>query len=304
MLIEQAFFSLPEVLHGSGYQQQDYESGIVGAFTLSLLQVLNGRNVPNPVGCLQSEKMFRAGGDFPGHPAPRYLRADLFVDVTRMTVANRRLAQYGWRHNAWLEGKFLRRPAAGANTHSPNKTSSVASFAADLIRLAVLVPEAIGGLSKAGRYFLHVYDQPPEFYLTFQNRAWCKRICSEGANTINIGNLGNEPATFHRLLGDMGDLSMSLTVTNFVAKPIISVHRPVYWCHLTRIDTVQATLGDRSVSINADRTVVSEHPDALDRIAAHVAGHLHIAPDSRETIPAPEVDEAEPEGELGEQENV
>jgi hypothetical protein len=46
MLIEEAFFSLPEILHGSGYQTQSYESGIVSALTLSLLQVLNGRNAP------------------------------------------------------------------------------------------------------------------------------------------------------------------------------------------------------------------------------------------------------------------
>jgi len=170
MLIEQAFFSLPEVLHGSGYQHQDYESGVVAAFSLSLLQELNGRNVPNPIGCMQSEKMFRQGGDFRGCPGPRYLRADLFANFSRLTVGNRRLAQYGWRHNAWLEGKFLRRPDVALDTHSPNKTSTVASFLADLIRLAVLVPERVGHDSFSGRYFLHVYDQPPEYYLTFHNR--------------------------------------------------------------------------------------------------------------------------------------
>jgi hypothetical protein len=301
MLIEQAFFSLPEVLHGSGYQQQDYESGIVGAFTLSLLQVLNGRNVPNPIGCLQSEKMFRTGGDFPGCTNPRYLRADLFVDVSRMTVANRRLAQYGWRHNAWLEGKFLRRPTAAPNTHSPNKTSAVASFAADLIRLAVLVPDKVGEQSIAGRYFLHVYDQPPEYFLTFRDRIWCKRICTEGAQTIMLENFGNEPATMRRLLGDMGNLSVSLSVTNFVARPIVSVHRPVYWCYLTRIDSVQATLGDHSFKIAADRNVTSQSEDSLTRLAAHVASRLHIAPDSRETIAAPEVENDEPDAALGQQ---
>lgn len=48
MLIEQAFFSLPEVLHGTGYQSQSYEYGIVSVLILSLLKVLNGRNAPNP----------------------------------------------------------------------------------------------------------------------------------------------------------------------------------------------------------------------------------------------------------------
>lgn len=62
MLIEQAFFSLPEVLHGTGYQSQSHESGIASALTLSLLQVLNGRKVPNPIGCLQSERLYRIYG--------------------------------------------------------------------------------------------------------------------------------------------------------------------------------------------------------------------------------------------------
>ena len=62
MLTEQAFFSLPIALHGTSYQSQSYESGIVTALTLSLLQVLNGRNVQNPIGCLQNERLCRIYG--------------------------------------------------------------------------------------------------------------------------------------------------------------------------------------------------------------------------------------------------
>ncbi|MBD5802676.1 hypothetical protein AZOA_21060 [Azoarcus sp. Aa7] len=35
---------------------------MVSALTLSLLQVLNGRNVPNPIGCLQGERLHRIDG--------------------------------------------------------------------------------------------------------------------------------------------------------------------------------------------------------------------------------------------------
>lgn len=62
MLIQQASFSQPEVLHGTDYQSQSYECGIGSALPLSLLQVLNGRNVPNPIGCLQSERLYRIDG--------------------------------------------------------------------------------------------------------------------------------------------------------------------------------------------------------------------------------------------------
>ncbi len=290
MLMEQAFFSLPEVLHGSGYLQQDYEAGVVAAFAMSLLQVLNGRNVPNPISCLQSEKMFRAGGDFRGAAAARYFRADLFMNIGSMTVGNKRLAQYGWRHNAWLEGKFFRRPSAPPETHSTAKTQTVAGMMADLIRLAVFVPERTDKPSRAGRYMLHVYDQPPEYYLTFQKRAWTKKLCAEGVQDIVIGDLGAEGESFQRLLGALPDLQLNLRVTNFVAKPIHTEHYPVYWCHLTRLDTVTARFGAHSFALRADRRIEVSSADALDQIAAYVADRLHIKPGSRETEPAPEVE--------------
>jgi len=58
MFTEGAFSTLPEILLGSGYQKQDYESGLVGAFSLALLQALNGRNIANQISCMQHEKLF------------------------------------------------------------------------------------------------------------------------------------------------------------------------------------------------------------------------------------------------------
>ena len=156
VLIEQSFFSLPEVLHGSGYQTQSYESGIVSALTLSLLQVLNGRNVPNPIGCLQSERLYRNDGLYQPGGSPRYLRADLFADVNRLYVANKRLSQYGWRHHLWLECKFLRGQAGEVgNQHAGNKSPATGAILADLLRLALLVPET-ASKTHSSRYFLHV----------------------------------------------------------------------------------------------------------------------------------------------------
>ena len=45
MLFEQAFYYLPEIMAGANYPAQDYEGGIVGAYTMALLQALNGRNI-------------------------------------------------------------------------------------------------------------------------------------------------------------------------------------------------------------------------------------------------------------------
>ena len=216
MLLEQAFLALPEVLHGSGYQRQDYEAGIVSAFSLAVLQVLNGRNVNNPIGCIQSERLFRSGGLYDGVADPRYLRTDLFLDVSRLFVANKRLGQYGWRHNLWLEGKFFRGGAGDGTQHSGNKTNYVALILADLLRLCTLVPEK-GAQSIAGRYFLHVYDAHPQYYLTYRSRSWCKKICESGTHDLTLEGLNTEPASVRRLLGELESIKAEINVTNLNA---------------------------------------------------------------------------------------
>jgi len=290
VLIEQAFFSLPEVLHGSGYQTQSYESGIVSALSLSLLQVLNGRNVPNPIGCLLSERLYRYDGIYNQGAQPRYLRADLFADVNRLYVANKRLSQYGWRHDNWLECKFLRGQAGNGDSHAGNKSPITGSVLADLLRLALLIPEP-GNQTRAGRYFLHVYDADPKFYLTFRGRPWCKSLVAVGEQEIHISQLDAEPNTIKRLIGELPGLDVKLRVTNFHAGPLHVEHRPVYWCWLTRIDKVEASLGDDSVIINLNRTI-TQTGGGLTTIAAFLAERIAILPDSPDTQP-PRPDEQE-----------
>lgn len=290
MLIEQSFFSLPEVLHGSGYQTQSYESGIVSALTLSLLQVLNGRNAPNPIGCLQSEKLYRSNGMF-GPVGPRYLRADLFADVARLRVANKRLSQYGWRHENWLECKFLRGQAGeNGDRHAGNKSPATGAILADLLRLALLIPET-EKKTHSSRYFLHVYDAEPKFYLTTQSRPWCKGLVKVGEQDIHLSRLDNEPKAVKKLIGDLPGLDVKLKVTNFHAGPLHVQHRPIYWCWLTRIDKVEASRGRDTVTIAADRTI-TQSENGLTLIAAFVAERLAILPESPDTQP-PRPDEQE-----------
>lgn len=289
MIVEQAFLQLPEILHGSGYQQQDYEAGIVGALSLSVLQVLNGHNTANPITCLQHERLFRKGGIYSGAQSPRYLRADLYVNVGKLFVANKRLSQYGWRHNAWVEAKFLRNQTDNGSKHSPNKTANVANFLADIIRLAILVPE-INDETAQGRYFLHVYDSDPKYYLTFGNRVWMKSLCQSGEHKISLQNLENEPATVKRLLGEFPGLSVDLSVTNTVLKPLVTYNPPCYWMYLTRIDAIKVTLNRNTFEQRFDRSIEKSSPQALENIASEVASLLHIDPKSSESEPPIEVE--------------
>lgn len=290
MLLEQSFFSLPEVLHGSGYQTQSYESGIVTALTLSFLQVLNGRNAPNPIGCFQSEKLYRSDGLFRPGGNQRYLRADLFADVGRLRVANKRLSQYGWRHNLWLECKFLRGQAGDGTKHATNKSPTTGSMLADLLRLALLIPER-EQQTHSSRYFLHVYDADPKFYLTVRDRPWCKSLVKVGEQELHFCNLDQEPKAVKKLIGELPGLDVRLKVTNFYAGPLHVEHRPVYWCWLTRIDKIEASLDTHKATIDVNRTI-TQSPEGLAALAAFVAERLAIMPESPDTQP-PRPDEQE-----------
>lgn len=292
MLIEQAFFHLPEILHGSGYQPQEYEYGIVGAFSLALLQTLNGRNAPSPIGFLQHERRYRVGGVYTGVQDPRHLRADLYLDSSRLHIASRRLSQYGWRHRNWIEAKFMRGQAGDADKHSTNKTNYVAGHLADLVRLACLVPEDRADESTTGRYFLHVYDAQPEFYLTYR-RPWCRSICMVGVRSLSLATLETEVGSVRSVLGDLPNLTIDLRVTNFVIRPTDTSHLPCYWCILTRLDQIKITHGTHSMTISPDRTIQLNGSDDMDQIAAFVATTLHIPPASPESAPPPQVDPEE-----------
>ena len=108
MLIEQALFSLPEVLTGGGYPKQDYEGGIVAALGQSLLQELNGRNAVNPLSHLIAERLYLKTGFAGANGKKRYLRADLHLNLKPLRLGTKRLSGFGWRHSNWIEAKFFR----------------------------------------------------------------------------------------------------------------------------------------------------------------------------------------------------
>lgn len=291
MFTEGAFATLPEILLGSGYQKQDYESGLVGAFSLALLQALNGRNVANPISCMQHEKLFRSGGILVEEGQRRYLRADLFLRLDPLSVGNRRLSQYAWRHENWIEAKFFRKQAGADGTqNSTNKSNHVGNVIADLVRLCALVPEE-NDLSRAGRYFLHCYDAHPDRYLAFRGRTWLKSVIAPGRQKISMPDLSDEKATIRRIVGDLGNLSIEISATNFVIEPVSVEHRPIYHCILTRIDGFEITLDGQSSALRSSRQV--ENRQRLSEIATFVAQRLHIQPSEEEAPDVPEEEQNE-----------
>lgn len=284
MLYEQAFHHLPEVLHGSGYHSQSYEAGIVGAYSLALLQCLNGRNVRNPISCIVHEKPYSLDPSraFKVGAKTRYLRADLHLNSKKLLVATEALEQYAWRHYNWLEAKFMRGQSDGESSSS-NSTTHTALLIADLIRLSILAP--CGKKSRTGRYLLHVYDAEPGRYLTLKKRSYLKRLLSAGSQELDLGDLSVLPAGFKKHLGDLSKLRLCLNVTNYILDPVSHVVNPRYWMILTRIDGIYAELDSDYLIVDTDGTRIMSSSKALESIRAYVVERIGIPEGSGEDTP-------------------
>jgi hypothetical protein len=268
MIIEQAFVALPELLLGNHYPLHSYEAGIVGVLSMAILQELNGRNIQHPIQHLQAERRY--------HPES-VRRVDLYVNLRRLMVANERLGTYGWRHCNWVEAKFYRNKS-NAQRHATNKAAYQGQLIADMIRLTCLVPLALGKRDYNGRYFLHVYDDEPKYYLAYQNRPWVKALHQAGRQDIIIQHLADESATAKSQFGEgLQDLTIQATVTNLVNYPLTRAGDAThYWCVLTRFENFSVTFGPLSFQIHTNRVTWESQAGAYAQIVATVGELLGV----------------------------
>jgi hypothetical protein len=256
MVIEQAFYNLPEILVGSGYAKQEYEAGIVSAFSLAILQELNGRNAPNPISFLCAEKRFSKNID--------KLRADIHVRLANLYSGSRDYSEFGFRHSNWIEAKFFR---LGKGT--PPSTQNLGSVVADLFRLIALVPiepakDKDGqdtNLTITGRYFLHIYYGDPLKHLnpnkkqTGEKRKWVKKLFGDGFQKIDGFDLATETDSFFTLLGTgFKTATCKLNITNFRIEPRSPAKENYYSLFLGRIESAELSFNGRTYSFNSDRT--------------------------------------------------
>jgi hypothetical protein len=280
VLVEQAFYNLPEILVGSGYAKQEYEAGIVSAFSLALLQELNGRNVPNPISSITAEKRF--GSEI------KKLRADLHVRLERLYVGSRVYSEFGFRHSNWIEAKFFR---AGKGT--PPSTQNLGSVVADIIRLVALVPierakkkqDNDPDISVTGRYFLHVYYGDPLAHLNpnrkspkegqAAQRSWVQQLLSVGESEINDFELADETDTFFTHLGSgLRTATCSIRTTNFKIAPRDPAQEKFYTFLLTRIDEGSLSFEDRTFHFMSNRTWECDPPNSFEQLRQAVASRI------------------------------
>jgi len=270
MIIEQAFHNLPEVLVGSGYAKQKYEAGIVTAFSLAILQELNGRNIADPIGCLCAEMQYP--------DIPKKLRADLHVQLDRLHSGSRDYSEFGFRHSNWVEAKFFR----GGGESKPS-TQNIVTVIADLLRLVVLVPIQTAKRQKeltiTGRYYLHAYYGPPLEHLNPKRkrkgaaqRAWIGKLLESGERTIDGFELDQEPdKSFDDLRNGLGSATCRIGLTNFVLQPTQSRNTNYYTIVLSRIDSAEFSMNGESIVLKTDRTFERPSKEKLKDLRAGVA---------------------------------
>lgn len=282
MIIEQAFYNLPEILVGAGYAKQEYEAGIVSAYSLALLQELNGRNVSLPISAIYAEKQFSA--KFSG------LRSDLHVDLyNRLFVGSTDYAEFGFRLSNWIEAKFFRTNPGG----TPPSTQNLGKMIADILRLVALVPSECrkdeqakeGEKSTTGRYLLHVYRGDPLWHLNptrkspksgqSKTRGWVEPLMNPGFQEIADFELAHEEKDVFKYLGaGMRNCTCSLKITNRTIEPRGASGHEYYKFVLTRIDSAVLQFNNRTLTLNLDRTFSCDPAGEVEKLREEIAAAM------------------------------
>lgn len=242
MIVESAFYKLPELLLGHSYPREQYESAITTQLALGLLSELNSRNVPQPTHRIQIERPYPStpGGASPG-------RADLYVDLAGLYThhLSHLYSLYGMKPDNWLEVKFF--GGIGRATGEETTTENAAVILQDLLRLCLYVREERSADRTNARYFLCVFNRVPQKYLALRRRgagtserSWIPSLLSQGPRRTIAIPLAEEPPTFRKAMGpviphDDPEARLSLDVVSWSFEPAARHSELLYWGYLVRI---------------------------------------------------------------------
>ncbi|MEN6413437.1 MAG: hypothetical protein ABFC84_11895 [Veillonellales bacterium] len=245
MLIEGAFYKLPEILAASDDPQGIYEANIANLFAMGILLEFNARNVENALQNIQLEKRYEKS---------RNLRADVYVNLAKFS---KNLYIYGIRPNNWIEAKYF----GGLKRNKGNETKSenAGAIMYDIFRLCCLVPLSLQKKDNMTRYVLNVFNNRPEKYLAYRResrteRIWLSNLLHPGSNEI-IFSLSQEPKTIKELFGKYflnnptTELTIKANVETLEFKPFIDADIQ-FWGYLSRI--VNFTIALEGIKVTYD----------------------------------------------------
>ena len=96
MILEGAFYKLPEILLVYTSSRSQYEATLANHLAMALLLELNARNVQMPQSRIHIEQ------PYPVTKTGAAYRADLYVDLSEVSTSLR-LPQYGFKDRNWIE---------------------------------------------------------------------------------------------------------------------------------------------------------------------------------------------------------
>lgn len=246
MIIESAFYKLPDYFLSEKAPQLSYENQLVTYFVLSIFLELQNRGIDNPFLNIQLGRRY---------PKVKNKSVDIFVNIPWLEQSlNKKSIASNYYHvfkENWIEVKFFGAIERTKKVHTRNKTFNVRKIIDDLLRLRFYAP------FNAGRYFLVGFNRKPQDYLAFSSqrqgeRSYLKGLFQMGEHEINF-DLINEPEIFKRKIFNNWKTELKLKESkNILSLPIkfklnISTlkiepkgayslpDRPCFWLYLIKI---------------------------------------------------------------------
>ncbi len=267
MIIESAFYKLPELLLEHRFPKKQYEATLVNYFALAIHQELNARNVSSPTGRIHVDIPYDDFGS--GSPG----RADLYIDLNALYEGLHHHL-YGMKSNNWLEMKFF--AGVGRQKGSQTTTENAAYIILDLLRLCLFVKEMRSKGRDHGRYALLAFNRHPKEHLAFsrqsgtgdkRKRRWIESLLAPGFNEVRF-ELREEPTSFRKAL-TLPKESLEVSVrTNTCAIQPASVPSPfLYWLYLVRVVDFKIRLDDSELSyVDASDEMWSEEQERVQSL--------------------------------------
>jgi hypothetical protein len=278
VILEGAFYKLPEILLGQASPRSQYEATLANHLAMAVLLELNARNIPMPQSRIHIERPYPLEKVGPAN------RVDLHVDLKGIFTSRLRLPYYGVKADNWIEAKFY--GGIGRAAGAEAKTENAGRIARDLLRLCVFVQEERSSIRDNSRSFVAVFNRKPDVYLAFQRRSkseperqWLKALLSPGCHKIDISTDG-EAATFVKAIGTgfiglEDSLELSLNAVTYTFEPTAEPVEFLYWGYLVRIIDFTVCLGqDRLDYHDSSEAIWSEEQAATQQRLAERVLHL------------------------------
>lgn len=258
MIIENAFWKLPEFLTSNFIQRETSEASVVNLFVIATLMELNTRNIPRHFEHVLTEKPYPTKG-----LNNRSIHADLYVNLNEAFQRHGYIESYGTRSQNWIEVKaFLASVRKIGGT--PPTTENVGKIIRDLLRLCLLPEELQGTIRQNGRYLLLVFSDSPSKSLAMttsaQKRDWLSKLLNEGYGNLQF-DLSKEPEALRKAVGlgfvDSSELSLYINFRTMMFRPDENT-RAKFWGYLIRILSFKISLSNLEIEFD---DILQEHWD-------------------------------------------